>query len=64
MFDVSMLFIQCNTNSCCEHAVAGFNMYLCVFQSIDPCLCCVWGGVGGGGCDIRSGDWKNCMSSV
>ena len=56
MFAISMLFIQCNTNSCCEHAVAGFNMYLCVFQSIDPCLCCVWGGVGGGGCDIRSGD--------
>ena len=43
MFDVSLLFIQCNTNSCCEHVVAGFNIYLCVFQSNDPCLCCVWG---------------------
>ena len=28
IFDISKLFIQCNTDSCCEHITGGVNMYL------------------------------------
>ena len=27
-FDISELFIECNTDSCCEHITGGINIYL------------------------------------
>ena len=47
MFDISGLFIQCYTDSCCEHIIGGVNIYLygCV-SLLAPvcamCLCCLW----------------------
>ena len=46
MFDISGLFIQCYTDSCCEHIIGGVNLYLygCV-SLLAPvcaiCLCCL-----------------------
>ena len=30
-FDIIELFIQCNTDSCCEHIMGGVNKWVCQF---------------------------------
>ena len=32
IFKISNLFIQCNTDSCCEHITCGVNIYIMVLQ--------------------------------
>ena len=46
IFYVSIMFIQCNTHSCCEHIAGVVNIYLCCCVSLlapmhAVCLC-VW----------------------
>ena len=41
ILDISKLFIQCNTYSCCEHITSGVNIFIWVCQSISPYVCCV-----------------------
>ena len=42
IFDVSKLFIQYNTNSCCEYVAVGINIYLyeCVSLIAPVCAAC------------------------
>ena len=42
IFDISKLFIQCNTDSCCEHITSGVNIYLygCVSLLAPVCTVC------------------------
>ena len=41
MFDIGELFIQCNTNSCCEHITCGVNVniYMGGCVSLLACVC-------------------------
>ena len=42
VFFINELFIQCNTDSCCEHITGDVNIYLhYLCRSFDPSLCCV-----------------------
>ena len=43
IFDISKLFIECNTDSCCEHIAGGVNVYLygCVSLLAPVCGVCL-----------------------
>ena len=65
IFDISELLIQCNKDSCCKHITGGVNIYLywCVSLVAPECLfvhvfVCVWGGVGGGAGEGKTGKRK------
>ena len=43
IFDISKLFVQCSTDSCCGHITGGVNIYLygCISLLVAVCAVCI-----------------------